>query len=61
MRQTYIDEAVGFYFIFGRHADGTVDVFDGTRDVFTKLPEDAANRVIEAQHEFLEKLYKILE
>jgi hypothetical protein len=52
MRRKYVDEAVGFYFIFGYKADNKnlVDINDGKRDVFEGLPKDKAEAVVEAQH-----------
>lgn len=60
MREKYVDEAVGIFMVFGVHSDGTVDVSDTQRDVFTRLPEDAAEKVVAVQAEFRAKLYKIL-
>lgn len=60
MRQKYVDEAVGLFIVFGTHINGTVDVSDGQRDVFSCLPPAAAHAVCEAQNEFRQKLYKIL-
>ena len=61
MREKYIDEAVGLYFIFGKHSANSVDVSDGTKDVFINIPEITAHRIVQAQEEFREKLYKIME
>ena len=61
MRQKYVDEAVGIYIIFDESLDGTaVDVADQQRDVFQGLPRDVAEKVVEAQEEFREKLYALL-
>jgi hypothetical protein len=62
MRQKYIDEAVGgVWFIFGEHEDGSVDISNGTNDVFTKLSLDQALKLVEIRDEFLEKLYQVLQ
>jgi len=60
MREKYVDEVVGLYTVFGVHEDRSVDVSDGSRDVFTGLPLDVAEKVIAAHDEFREKLYEIL-
>lgn len=57
MRPKYVDEAVGVWFIFGEYADGDVDVSDGTRDVFMKIPRPLAERLIEDHAEFRRRLY----
>lgn len=61
MRQKYIDEAVGVFFEFGVHPDGRVDVATQDGDKFCGLPKAVAREVIDAQAEFREKLYRILE
>lgn len=65
MREKYVDEAVGLWFVFGtRHGpDGEVtgvDVNDGQRDVFTDLHPDVADKLVVAQEEFRKVLYDIL-
>lgn len=60
MREKYVDEAVGIYMVFGEYADGRVDVSDQRRDVFTALPRDVAEKVVEAQDRFREELYRLL-
>lgn len=57
MKQKYIDELVGVWFIFGEHADGCVDISDGTRDVFEHIPRDHAERLCVIQADFRERLY----
>ena len=57
MREKYVDEAVGIWIIFGEHRDGTVDVADQQKDVFTSLPRDKAEKLVELQEEFRQKLY----
>lgn len=61
MREKYIDEATGgVWFIFGARNDGTVDVSDGNRDVFTGVPKDVAKQLIHARDRFLHEVYEIL-
>jgi len=60
MKQKYVDEKVGIWFVFGQYYGGCVDVADGQRDVFEHIPKEAAEAIVEIQKEFREKLYKIL-
>jgi hypothetical protein len=60
MRENSIDRRIGVWHVFGEHADGTVDVSDGSRDVFTELPRDIADKVIAAHDYFREELYRLL-
>jgi len=61
MRQKYIDEVVGgVWFLFGEHEDGTVDISNGTDDVFIKLPLKQALKLIEIRSRFLDELYQEL-
>lgn len=60
MREKYVDEAVGVWITFGRHADGTVDISDQNRDVFAGIPPAVALKVVAAQAEFRETLYALL-
>jgi hypothetical protein len=60
MLEKYVDEAVGVWIIFGEGADDMVDVADQTRDVFAGLPRDVAEKVVELQSEFRDKLYALL-
>lgn len=61
MREKYIDEQVGgIWFIFGEHEDGSVDISNGTNDVFTKIPLDKALKLVDIRYKFLEELYKEL-
>jgi hypothetical protein len=41
--------------------DGTVVIHDGDRDLFWGLPEDLAEKIVDAQQRFREELYEILE
>lgn len=61
MREKYVDERVGIWFIFGTNPDtGEADVSDQNKDIFESLPEVVAVRVVEAQEKFREELYSIL-
>jgi metallophosphoesterase superfamily enzyme len=61
MREKYVDERVGIYFIFGNHDNGTVDISNSINDtLFDSLPKEQAIEVCQAQEEFRRKLYKIL-
>lgn len=59
MREKYVDERVGLWFIFGEGPNG-VDVSDGQQDVFTQLPKPIAEAICIAQEQFRHKLYAIL-
>lgn len=61
MREKYIDEAAGFWTIFGKHPSGNVDVSDQVKDIFLDIPLDLAEQIVAEQHKFLGKLYKLLE
>lgn len=61
MREKYVDIHAGVWFIFGERHDGTVDVADQLRDIFTGLPRDVAEKVVAAQDKFREELYQILQ
>lgn len=60
IKTKYIDEEtrmLSHWFIFGNHADGSVDIMDGTcSDVFVQVPADAAERLIAARNEFVAKV-----
>lgn len=61
MREKYVDEAVGIWFIFGEHPGGSlVDISDGTNDVFRSLPRAPAVKLCEVQERFRQELYSIL-
>lgn len=60
MKEKYIDEKVGLLYIFGSRPDGTVDVAAPHGDVFTYLPVETAERVVEANRAYREALYEIL-
>lgn len=60
MREKYIDEAVGLYFIYGEYPDGTVDISNGRDDVFKAIPRDLAEMIVSSQATFREELYYIL-
>jgi hypothetical protein len=53
----YIDHRVGgHWFISGEHADGCVDVSDGTNDIFEHVTREQAARYIAIRDEFLAKV-----
>ena len=60
MKEKYVDEAVGIYFVLGVHGNGNVDVSDSNKDIFQNIPLDVAQKICEAQGEFREKLYSLL-
>lgn len=59
MKEKYIDEAVGVYFIFGEYEDGRVTVTDGNKDVFIRLDREIAEQIVEAHDDFRTRLYSI--
>ena len=61
MKEKYIDEKVGIYFFGHLPKGGTVVIHDGDRDLFWGLPEDLAEKIVDAQQRFREELYDILE
>ena len=56
IREKYVEEIVGDWFIFGIHPDGTVDISDGDRDVFTNLTPAKADYLVRLQNQFLEAI-----
>jgi hypothetical protein len=60
MREKYVDEKVGVWFIFGEYDNGRVDVSDGQRDVFTHIPRQLADNLCLAHDEFRTTLYALL-
>lgn len=62
MREKYIDETVGTWFIFGHHPSdpNLVDINDGQRDVFQAIPKHIAEELCTVQAEFRAKLYALL-
>lgn len=60
MREKYIDEKVGVWFIFGEHPDGGVDITDGDKDIFTGIDYETAEKLCDLQDEFRNKLYSLL-
>jgi len=60
MREKYVDEAAGIWFIFGEYPDGRVDVSDANHVVFSGLPRAAAEAIVSAQERFRRDLYSIL-
>lgn len=61
LREKSLEEITGgHWFVFGEHPDGTVDVSEANRDVFTNLKPGVAQRVIAARSLFLRQLYWLL-
>jgi hypothetical protein len=61
MREKYIDASVGGdWFIFGEHEDGSVDISNGTSDVFIEVPLEKALNLLAIRSKFLEELYREL-
>lgn len=46
--------------IFGFRTDGTVDISDGTNDIFTGVPLDKAERICQARNKFVNELVEIV-
>jgi hypothetical protein len=63
VREKYIDEKVGVYYIFGSSSPqpNLVDICDGARDIFLNVPKEAAEKIVAAQEKFRKELYTILE
>ena len=59
MREKYIDERVGIWFIFGESPYG-VDINDGNRDVFEGVTREVADQLCTAQERFQQELYSIM-
>lgn len=57
MREKYIDERTGVWFIFGEYDDGFVDISDGDTDVWVHIEKNKAERLCAIQAEFRERLY----
>lgn len=57
-----IDETHLFkgWFVFGTHENGNVDLSDGTEDIFTDVPKDVAQELIEIRREFIDRIIKIM-
>jgi hypothetical protein len=60
MREKYIDESVGVWFVFGVHKNGNVDISDGSSDIFSNINPELAEKLCGAQSDFRDKLYSIL-
>lgn len=60
MREKYVDEATGIWIVFGTHPDGTVDINDGNRDLFTGLLPEIAEELCYRQQKFRSELYELL-
>lgn len=59
-RDKYVDEAVGIWFIFGEHQNGTVDVSDGTQDVARNVSRETAEKLCQIQKEFRHRIYALV-
>lgn len=54
-KRKYIDSetpVTNEWVVFGHHDDGTVDISDGTDDIFVHVPPDVAETLIEARRQF---------
>jgi hypothetical protein len=60
VKQKYIDERTGVWFIFGEHADGSVDISDGDNDVFEHIARELAENLCAEQAKFREALYALV-
>lgn len=45
-----------YWFKFGTFDDGTVGISDGTDDIFDRVPEDIADKIIEARKQFCDTI-----
>jgi len=60
-REKYIDEKMGGnWFIFGNRPDGSVDIANSLGDVLDGVPIEKAQRVIAAQAELMNTIYREL-
>lgn len=59
----YIDRAVGdIWFIFGENVKaGTVDLSNGTDDIFTHIKREDAEKLIEIRKRFLDEVRAVYE
>lgn len=55
-----VDEVIGVWSELGIAEDGTLNINDGTCDVFQDIPTDIALKVVAAHDEFRQKLYDLL-
>lgn len=60
MLEKRVDARVGVWCVFGEYPGLSVDISNGTDDVFTGLPPEVAVKVVEAHDRFREELYTIL-
>lgn len=60
MREKYVDERLGVWFIFGEYPDGNVDVSDGQEDIFTGIPRAHAERLVALHDTFRLSVYELL-
>ncbi len=61
MKQKYIEERYGFWFVFGKHrGSDLVDVSDGERDVVCAIPEEIAEYLIKQHNGLVEELGEVI-
>jgi hypothetical protein len=61
-KKKYIDEEtpeLAYWYSFGVHLDGFVDIYDGEKDIFTKVPPNKADELIEARTRFVQEMLRI--
>ena len=61
-KEKYLDEEtpeLAYWFIFGEYSDGTVDVYNGTSDIFNRVPVDKAYEILEARDIFVREIVRI--
>jgi len=62
MLKKYQEQLIGGnWFIFGEHSDGSVDISNGTDDVFTKIPLKTAHNILKIREDFMTKIEDELE
>lgn len=59
VREKYVEERYGRWCVFGEHADGTVDVNDGTNDVVTCVDRAEAEKLIAAHNQMVAELVRL--
>ena len=60
MREKYIDEKFPPLFEFGTSEEGKVDLATANNPTVITLEKEVAEKVLEANREYMQKLYKIL-
>lgn len=56
MNEKYIEERYPRWFIFGKSAEGLVDVSNGNQDVITNVTEAQANELIAERNKLIDAL-----